>query len=613
VTTPTAGAAAPESDPGALNGRAVRLLVRSVWQASKLSAIALVTSVVVNGLVPVATVLTAGTVIGGLPKAVETGEGTQVERATLLLGALYLLQQLAKAIQSYVAEHAGAEMERALRERVMAACAAPATVAHLDDPEVLDLIAQASTVRTARYGPRSALSFGVTGMAGFVTGFSMAALLSTLHWWMGPLLVATWLVVRRQVLSEAWILYKVIGFQTAADRRGGYFRDLALTGSAAKEIRLFGLADWITGRFQDHWDGSMEPIHAERKGALAPMRWLGLLVVVVHAFLLTVIVRAATAGDIDLRHLAILIQALALVAILGDGTRDDVVIRWGASTIPAVARLEEALNQRETLGTQVLPPLTEALTTDRLAYRYPGRAQDVFTDLDLQLPAGRSMAIVGHNGAGKTTLVKLLTGLLHPTSGRVLVDGADLREADAEAWQQQVSVVFQDFVHYELSLRDNICLATPGSDADLDEVLDQAGLRAVLQRLPKGLDTILSTSYEGGVSLSGGEWQRVALARALWSVRAGARLLVLDEPTANLDVRAEADFYDRFLSLTHGVTTVVISHRFSTVRQADRIVVLDQGRVAESGAHDELLATGGLYATMFRAQARAFAQEDSGA
>ena len=613
MSTPIAGAASPNTDLGALNGKAVRLLVRTLWQASRTHAIALVAAVLVNGLVPVATVLAAATVIGGLPDAIRSGAGSpeagSVERATLALGLLYLLQQLARSVQSYVADQAGIRMERDLRERVMVACAAPATIAHLEDPELLDLIAQASTVHTARYGPASAVGYGVTAMSGFVTGFSMAALLATVHWWLAPPLIATWLLVRRQMLSECWVLYQVIGFQTAADRRGGYFRDLALTSPAAKEIRLFGLGSWITGRFQDHWSASMDPIVADRRRALAPMHWLGLLVIAVHAVLLLVITQQALAGELSLRQLALLVQAVAAVAILGEGSRDDVCLRWGASTIPAVARLEQALSREARAG--VVEELQQEIRFEGVGFRYQGRDTDVFTDLDLVIPAGRSMALVGHNGAGKTTLVKLLTGLLDPTSGRVLADGHDLRLGDPAAWQAQLSVVFQDFVHYDLSLRDNICLAAFGKDheADLEDVLEQAGLHDVIARLPLGLDTILSTQYDGGVSLSGGEWQRVALARALWSVRGGARLLVLDEPTANLDVRAEADFYDRFLALTHGLTTVVISHRFSTVRQADCIVVIDDGQIVEAGSHSELLTHDGVYAQMFRAQASAFTSE----
>ena len=195
------------------------------------------------------------------------------------------------------------------------------------------------------------------------------------------------------------------------------------------------------------------------------------------------------------------------------------------------------------------------------------------------------------NGAGKTTLVTLLARLRDPTAGRITVDGVPLADLDPRSWQRQVAVVYQDFTRYPLSLRDNVALRDLGAEIDeaaLRRSVEMAGATALVEGLPHGWGTVLSSGYRNGTDLSGGQWQRVALARALYSVARGATLLVLDEPTAQLDVRAEAAFYDRFLELTAGVTTLVISHRFSTVRRAERIAVLDQGRITEIGSHDEL-------------------------
>ena len=216
---------------------------------------------------------------------------------------------------------------------------------------------------------------------------------------------------------------------------------------------------------------------------------------------------------------------------------------------------------------------------ESVGFRYPGRDDDVFTALDLELEAGRSVAIVGENGAGKTTLVKLLAGLYDPMVGRITVDGVDLRELDRPAWQRRVAAIFQDFVQYPFSAYDNVAvgaLECCGDRAKVEGAARRAGATEMVERLPDGWDTLLGRQFTGGADLSGGEWQRLALARALLAVDGGATVLVLDEPTASLDVRAEAELYDRFLELTAGVTTVVISHRFSTVRRADRIVVLEQ-------------------------------------
>jgi len=206
------------------------------------------------------------------------------------------------------------------------------------------------------------------------------------------------------------------------------------------------------------------------------------------------------------------------------------------------------------------------------------------------------------------------------SGGRVLVDGTDLRDLDARGWQGQVAVVYQDFTRYPLSARENVALRDLGAGtghggtghggidhAALEQAAEQSGAAAVVAGLPRGWDTLLSPGYRGGVDLSGGQWQRIALARALYSVALGARVLVLDEPTAQLDIRAEAAFYNRFLELTSGVTTLIISHRFATVRRADRIAVLDSGRITELGSHDDLVAADGTYAEMFTLQAARFA------
>jgi ATP-binding cassette, subfamily B, bacterial len=236
-------------------------------------------------------------------------------------------------------------------------------------------------------------------------------------------------------------------------------------------------------------------------------------------------------------------------------------------------------------------------------------AEPVLRGLDLTIEAGRSLAIVGLNGAGKTTLVKLLTRLYEPQQGRILVDGAELSAYPVGAWRRRVAAIFQDFVHYDLPVRENVgfgAVELLGDDVRIRAALERAGALGFVDDLPHGLDTTLSREYAEGAELSGGQWQRVAIARALLAVDGGAGVLVLDEPTANLDVRAEAAFFDRFLELTRGLTTVLISHRFSTVRRADRIVVLDGGRVVEDGTHAQLVAANGRYAELFRLQAARF-------
>lgn len=240
-----------------------------------------------------------------------------------------------------------------------------------------------------------------------------------------------------------------------------------------------------------------------------------------------------------------------------------------------------------------------------VSFAYPSGGGQVLDGFDITIPAGSSLAIVGANGAGKTTLAKLLCRLYDPQCGAILVDGIDMREFDLESWRSRVTAVFQDFIRFELPLRDNV--APRGApDSVIRAALERAGAADLAD-----LDTVLARGYANGTDLSGGQWQRVALARALSAIELGAGLVLLDEPTAQLDVRGEAEIFDRILAATRGRTTVLISHRFSTVRHADRICVLEHGRVVELGSHAELIALGGRYRTMFDLQAQRFsATED---
>jgi ABC-type multidrug transport system fused ATPase/permease subunit len=227
----------------------------------------------------------------------------------------------------------------------------------------------------------------------------------------------------------------------------------------------------------------------------------------------------------------------------------------------------------------------------------------VLAGFDLTIPAGSSLAIVGQNGAGKTTIAKLLCRLYDPQQGAIEVDGVDIRALDLGGWRSRVTAVFQDFIRFELSLRDNVAPAG-APDGDIQQALAEAGASGLA-----GLDTILARGYPGGTELSGGQWQRIALARALCAVRLGAGVVLLDEPTAQLDVRGEAEIFDRILAATRHSTTILISHRFSTVRHADRICVLEHGKVVELGTHEELMALGGRYRTMFDLQASRFGDD----
>jgi ABC-type multidrug transport system fused ATPase/permease subunit len=394
----------------------------------------------------------------------------------------------------------------------------------------------------------------------------------------------------------------------AAQRDADYAFRLAVDPAPAKELRLFGLASWVIDRFT----ARRTRLHALQYEATRlrerPLVWSLLLVGGANVIVFWSLARAAQSGDLSLaRTVAFAFNAVGVSMIAFGGL--NWVLDGGAAPVGAVLRLEPAMAAGGALPSGTRPadgmPAREIRFRD-VSFAYPG-GNPVLDRFDLVIPAGSSLAIVGQNGAGKTTLAKLLCRFYDPRSGAIEIDGVDVRELSLEKWRARIAAVFQDFTRFELPLRDNV--APAGAP---DDVIQKALTAAGASKLAS-LETVLARGYEGGTDLSGGQWQRVALARALCAVELGAGAVLLDEPTAQLDVRGEAEIFDRILAATRDRTTILISHRFSTVRHADRICVLEHGRVVELGTHDELMSKGGRYKTMFDLQAQRFteAQEET--
>ena len=594
-----------------------RRMVVELWRMEPGFSLLVALCVVVSSLIPVGSLLVTGAIVGGLGPAVDAGSGSgaahHVEILVGLLAALLVVQQVVSGVQEALVPSLARRFECALRERVMASAMAPSGVSHLQDPDIVREMSSATTVGTAVFGPGLAV-FAMPVMVGtLITGFGMAVVLGAFRWWIAVLLAVAWLwareMRRRDVVEQTRELFS----PPAGTRRQAYFRDLTMTPDAAKEIRVFGLSGWVVDNFRRHWLDAMQQVWKNRRERRPPILGGLLFLVAANVLAFWVIGDAAANGDLGVGRLVIVLQAAIGIAILADPggiTLWDMVYTHGAATVAGVGRLEAALGVLPPLSPRTeRPPTVGDVDFTGVTFRYAGSGRDVLHGLDLQLPAGRSVAIVGENGAGKTTLVRLLCGLVEPTDGAITVGGLPLESLDVDAWRTRLAVVFQDFTHFMANARDNVALGAVDvsvADAELDAIAERAGLVDVVDALAARWDTPLSRQLTDGTDLSGGQWQRVALARALLSVQAGASLLVLDEPTANLDVRGEAAFYERFLELTAGITTLIISHRYATVRRADVICVLDHGRIVESGSHDELMTRDGHYARLFRLQAASF-------
>ncbi|WP_020573989.1 ABC transporter ATP-binding protein [Actinopolymorpha alba] len=569
------------------------------------------------GALPAAFSVLVGRLIDLLPEAVGAGLDSTAGRAIvftlMMIGVVLVAQEVIRVLRGLLETDLYRRHDEYLLARVMSTTLSVPGLDLFEDPELAGRTNRA--IRIAQYGPGELISGLSTKWANQAQGLAATAVVAYVWPVAALLLLPVWILIGRHLRTD---FYRANPFWAEPLRRAAYLKRLGLMPEWAKELRIFGLTGWLVDRFSKEWRQVMTELWRTRRvgyrttGLLLAVALVGNVAVIVYA------ARSALRGDLGVGDLTVLIQGMFGMAFLAaqDG---DVWIENGAIPVPDVLEHERLAAQRVPTTSSTARSASglpaQEIRFENVRFAYPGRDRSVFDGLDLTIEAGRSLAIVGLNGAGKTTLIKLLTGLTLPQSGRISVDGVSLADLDQTSWRQQVGAIFQDFVHYQLPARDNIAfgavesLRAPEVDERVLAAARRAGADTVLDRLPDGLDTVLSRRHTGGVDLSGGQWQRIALARALAAVGAGARVLVLDEPTAHLDVRAEADLYDRFIDLTHGLTSIVISHRFSTVRRADRIVVLDGGRIAEDGTHEELVAAGGQYATLFRTQASRYHPE----
>jgi ATP-binding cassette, subfamily B, bacterial len=527
-----------------------------------------------------------------------------------IVGILFVLLQVLGPLHTALSANLGDRTAAWLYDELTAACAAPPGIGHLEDPDLAADLQLARDFDRGMTAPPLATSmdFIAGGLVNMVAGLAQACVLFGFAWWAPFVLAGGW-------LSTHWLLRESGVWKDRntdevrlAARDADYAYRLAVDPPAAKELRIFGLPDWVLERFiatrrQLHLL-QYEATRMRERSILASLA----VVLVANGLVLWMLGAAALEHRLALGGLVAYASASVGASMIAFGG-----LNWAldgaAAPVAAIARLRTAMVRAGTITSGTRPADGTPARHIRLrnvTFAYPAAPErPVLAGLDLEIPAGSSLAIVGQNGAGKTTLAKLLCRLYDPQSGAIEVDGVDLRELDLEGWRRRVTAVFQDFVRFELTLRENV---TPsgGRAADLDELITATLTDAGAHGLAD-LDTVLAKGYSGGTELSGGQWQRVALARTLAAVRLGAGLVLLDEPTAQLDVRGEAEIFERILAATRSCTTILISHRFSTVRHVDRIAVVEHGVVAELGSHDELMAQRGRYWTMFTLQAQRFA------
>ncbi len=563
--------------------------------------------VLLRGLLPALFAIAMGMLVS----AVQGGGG--LAGPLTIVGAVFIALQITSPLQQAIGKNLGSRTASWLYDELTSVCVRPPGIGHLEDPRFATDLTMARDFDLGISGPPLSISmdFIGAGLVEFIAGVAAAAVLFAYAWWAPFALGLGWFAT--QVLLRESAVWRDRNTEEVreAERHADYAYRLAVDAPAAKELRLFGLSNWTVERFAAHKRKLHDLRWAATRLRERPVVWSLLIVLAANAAVFASLAADLGSGAIDLGRAVTFASAAISTSMIAFGG-----LSWAldgaAAPAGAVLRL-----QREIDRAGALTPGTAASSAAasngmpareirfrNVTFTYPSGGERVLDGFDLTIPAGSSLAIVGINGAGKTTLAKLLCRLYDPQSGAIEIDGVDLRMLDLDAWRARVTAVFQDFIRFELPLRDNVAPAG-APDELIKAALSEAGAGHLAQ-----LDTVLARGYAGGTDLSGGQWQRIALARALCAVKLGAGLVLLDEPTAQLDVRGEAEIFERLLATTRHTTTILISHRFSTVRLADRICVIEHGRVIELGTHVELMALSGRYRTMFDLQASRFGTDD---
>jgi ATP-binding cassette subfamily B protein len=610
-------------------------VLRLVWEASRPITIGLFATTALAGVIPTLsvglTLMLTNAVVAGidihkhhLPDSVAfsslgvpwlPGPTLSAVQMIVLLAAVQLVIFAVSALLNTLRNISQQLLQNSVSMRIQLMImekAASLDLQFYEDPASYDLLRRAQNDSVNRPVLMIATAFGL--LQTILTLATMIALLFGVSWILAVVVILSPIPAFIADTRYGWRGYNIARWGSRLLRRMTYMVNLVTTDSFAKEVKLFGLGQYFIERYRliasAFYDSQRSQVVRRYMTGFA----LGNLSTIVTSITYLYIALQAIAGRLSLGALTAYTQAAIQVqnsiqSVLGGFSGMYEHNLYLNNLVELMAK--QPAMPVATAPTPVPQPLSGEIRFENVSFAYPGSDKNALTDVTFTVKPGETLAVVGRNGAGKTTLFKLICRLYDPSGGRILIDGIDLRDFEPDEVRRQIGAMFQDYVDYQATAAENIGLGNVPEIADRDAVISaskQAGSDELISKLPDGYDTALGKWFDTGVNLSGGEWQKVALARAF--MREDARVLLLDEPTSALDAQAEYDLFERLRSLTRGRTAVYISHRFSTVRRADRIVFLEHGRLVEEGTHAELMKLDGRYARLFRMQASAYTGED---